>query len=466
MNARELHVGALARGVLLAGAGAAAVGVARWAAARQRGRTARELVEDGIEPRRRIVVLGAGFGGLYAAIRMADAVWDDPEVEVLLIDRHNYHLFTPMLTLVAGSAVEPRSVAFPVRRLLRDHHLAFRRAEVQSIDLANHEVQTDTGSVHFDKLVLALGSVANFFGMKDVEEHAFTFKTIADALEIRNHIVDCFERASLTKDTDERRQLLTVVIVGGGPTGVELASALHDFIHHTLVEEYPNISFQREVRIVLLEMKGRVLPNLEDDLARVATRTLRRKAVDLRLNTALDHTTEGKVVTKEGEEIPTRTLVWVAGVQANPLVSALDVPKGRAGSIVVDDCLRVPTVPGAYALGDGAAYTQPESGKLLPADAKVAIQQAIAVADNVIREVRGKEPRPFNYRYFGDMVSLGTNAAVADVLGVKLTGYLAWLIWRTYYLGRLQGVESKSRVATDWFLDTFLERYTAQLELE
>jgi NADH:quinone reductase (non-electrogenic) len=397
---------------------------------------------------------------------MADAVWDDPDVEVLLIDRHNYHLFTPMLTLVAGSAVEPRSVAFPVRRLLRDHHLAFRRTEVQSVDLTKREITTDTGTVRFDKLVLALGSVANYFGMRDVEKRAFTFKSIGDALEIRNHVVDCFERASLSKDPAERRKLLTFVIVGGGPTGVELAAALHDFIHHTLIEEYPNLSFEHEVRIVLFEMKGRVLPNLEDDLARVAARTLRRKAVELRLNTALASASEGKIVTKEGDEIPTQTLIWVAGVQSNPVVSALDVEKGRAGSVVVDACLRVPSVPGVYALGDSAAYTDPTSGKLLPADAKVAIQQAGAVADNVIRELRGEEPRPFGYRYFGDMISLGTNAAVAEVLGFKLTGYLAWLLWRTYYLGRLQGIESKSRVATDWLLDTFLERYTAQLELE
>ena len=457
---------AVPRWALVAGAGALGLWVARWINAQQRGRVARSLVEEQIEPTKRIVVLGAGFGGLYAAIRMADAVWDDPDIEVLLIDRHNYHLFTPMLTLVAGSAVEPRSVAFPVRRLLRDHHLAFRRAEVQSVDLANRKVATDIGSVPFDKLVLALGSVANYFGMRDVEEHAFTFKSIADALAIRNHVVDCFERAALTRDPAERRQLLTFVIVGGGPTGVELAAALHDFIHHTLVEEYPNISFQREVRIVLFEMKGRVLPNLEDNLARVAARTLRRKAVDLRLNTALATATEEKIVTKDGEEIPTRTLVWVAGVQASPVISALKVEKGRAGSAVVDECLRVPSNPGVYALGDCAAYVGPESGKPLPADAKVAIQQASAVADNVIRELRDEEPRPFVYRYFGDMISLGTNAAVAEVLGFKLTGYLAWLLWRTYYLGRLQGFESKSRVATDWLLDTFLERYTAQLELE
>jgi len=454
------------KGALLLGVGAAAGAAARWAVAERRSRTARELVEDQIEPSRRIVVLGAGFGGLYAAMQMADAFWDDSTTEVLLVDRQNYHLFTPMLTLVAGSAVDPRSVAFPVRRLLRDHHMNFRRAEVTAIDLENQQIQTDIGNLNYDKLVIALGSVPNFFGMDEIGTFGFTFKTANDASEIRNHIVDCFEQASATRDRARRQELLTFIIVGGGPTGVELAASLHDFIHHTLVEEYPNISFEREVRILLFEMQNRVLPNLEDQLARVAARMLRRKSVDLRMNTAIAHVGEREISTKDGEEIPTRTLVWVAGVQASPVTSALPLEKGRGGAIVVDECLRVPGHPGVYALGDNAAYTAPDSGKPLPADAKVAIQQAIAVGDNVTRELRGQEPAPFHYRRFGDMISLGTNAAVAEVLGVKLTGRAAWLLWRTFYLGRLQGTESKFRVIADWVLGSFFERYTAALEFE
>ncbi|MEA2639430.1 MAG: hypothetical protein QOF51_824 [Chloroflexota bacterium] len=459
-------MGAAAKGAALAAVAGIGWGAARWASAERRGRTARSIVERDTEPRRRVLVLGAGFGGLYAGIRVADAYWDDPDTEVMLIDRNNYHLFTPMLTLVAGSAVEPRHVAFPVRRLMRDHHLAFRRSEVRGIDLVNHVVHTDAGDVSYDKLVIGLGSVANYFGMTDVEERAITFKTMADAVQVRNHVVDCFERATLESAPEKRRELLTFVVVGAGPTGVELCAALHDFIHHTLIEEYPNISFEDDVRIILFEMKDRVLPNLEDDLATVATRVLKRKEVEMRLGTAIDHVEDGVVTTKEGERIPMRTLVWVAGVQASPVVEALGVQKGRAGAIVVDECLRVPGHPGVYALGDAAAYSDPETDKPLPADAKVAVQQAIAVAENVVRELRGEAPRPFIYRRFGDMISLGTNAAVADVLGFKLTGYAAWLLWRTFYLGRLQGLESKFRVIGDWALGAFFERYTARLELD
>jgi len=441
-------------------------GIAHRVGEMRRGRMARELIEHDGHPARRIVVLGAGFGGLYAAIRMADAFWDDPDTEVLLVDRQNYHLFTPMLTLVAGSAVEPRHVAFPIRRLLRDHHLAFRRTEVRGIDLERRSVHTDTGEISYDKLVIGLGSVPNYFGMDDVAKHAYSFKSMADAIQIRNHVVDCFERAEQVDEEAKRREFLTFIVVGGGPTGVELCAALHDFIHHTLVEEYPTISFEREVRILLFEMKERVLPNLEDDLSGVATRVLRRKAVELHLNTAIERVTDGMVRTKDGEEIPTRTLVWVAGVQASPVLADLAVQKGRGGAILVDECLRVPGHSGVYALGDAAAYTDSVAEKPLPADAKVAVQQAIAAADNVLRELHGEEPRPFVYRAFGDMISLGTNAAVANVLGIKLTGFAAWLLWRTFYLGRLQGLESKFRVIGDWALGAFFERYTARLELD
>ena len=460
-------MGNRSRATLLAtGLGVAGLAMARWRADSHRAQTARSIVERDAEPSRRVVVLGAGFGGLYAAIRLADEYWSDPETEVLLVDRHNYHLFTPMLTLVAASALAPRAVAYPVRRLLRDHHLDFRRAEVQAINLDQRTVQTDKGSIHYDKLVIGLGSVTNFFGLTEVEQYGFKFKAIADAVEIRNHIVDCFERASVIDDPAQRREWLTISLVGGGPTGVELAAAIHDFIHHTLVEEYPNISFDDEVRILLFEMQDRLLPNHEGDLAETSIKVLANKDVDVRLNSAIASAWEGGIRTKAGEEIPTRTLVWTAGVQANPVIKELAVEKGRGGGLVVDEMLRVPGYPGVYALGDNAAYTDPRTGKPLPPDAKVAIQQAGGAAMNVIRELRGEEPAPFVYHRFGDMISLGTNAAVADVFGVKLTGLPAWLLWRLYYLGRLQGIENKFMVVTDWAASTVFERYTARLDLD
>ncbi len=452
--------------LVAAGLGVAGIAALRWRAGIRRGQTARAIVERDAEPSRRVVVLGAGFGGLYAAIRLADEYWSDPETEVLLIDRHNYHLFTPMLTLVAASAVHATAVAYPVRRLLRDHHLAFRRAEVQAIDLDSQTVKTDRGSIHYDKLIIGLGSVTNFFGLTSVEQHAFSFKDAADAFAIRNHIVDCFERASMTEDSARRREWLTISIVGGGPTGVELSAAIHDFIHHNLVEEFPNISFHDEVRIMLFEMQDRLLPNHEGDLAEVSRKVLERKDVEIRLKSAIADAWEGGIRTKDGEEIPTRTLIWTAGVQANPVIKELPVEKGRGGAIVVDTALRVPGHSGVYALGDNAVYTDPHTGKPLPPDAKVALQQASGAASNVIRELRGEEPEPWVYHRFGDMISLGTNAAVADVLGFKLTGFPAWLLWRLYYLGRLQGIESKFRVVTDWIADALFERYTARLDLE
>jgi len=213
-------------------------------------------------------------------------------------------------------------------------------------------------------------------------------------------------------------------------------------------------------------MQDRLLPNHEGDFAEVAAEVLQHKDVDVRLNSAIANAWEGGIRTKAGEEILTRTLVWTAGVQANPVIKDLSVEKGRGGAVVVDSALRVPGHPGVYALGDNAAHTDPSSGNPLPPDAKVALQQAGAAAGNVIRELRGEEAEPFVYRRFGDMISLGTNAAVADVLGVKLTGLPAWLLWRLYYLGRLQGVENKFRVLADWAAEMVFERYTARLDLE
>jgi NADH dehydrogenase len=452
--------------LVAAGLGAAGIAAAQWKAGLHRRQIARSIVERDVEPSRRIVVLGAGFGGLYAAMRMADEYWSDSQTEVLLVDRHNYHLFTPMLTLVASSAVQAPGVAFPVRRLLRDHHLAFQRAEVQAIDLGGRTVRTDRETIPYDKLVIGLGSVTNFFGLTDVERFGFKFKGISDAVAIRNHIVDCFERASMLDDPAQRREWLTFSLIGAGPTGVELAAAIHDFMHHTLVDEYPNISFDDEVRILLFEMQDRLLPNHDGDLGATAARVLQHKDVELRLKSAVANAWEGGLRTKDGEEIPSRTLIWTAGVQANPVVAPLPLQKGRGGAIVVDACLRVPGYPGVYALGDIAAYTNPATGNPLPPDAKVALQQAYAVAENVIREMRGQQPEPFVYRHFGDMISLGANAAAADVFGYKLTGLPAWLLWRMYYLGRLQGVENKLRVLADWVIGMLFERYTARLELE
>ena len=442
--------------------GVAATALGAWRAQHQRARRCVPLLPAA--ERRRVVVLGGGFGGLYTTMRLDDALHKDPAVELLLTDRHNYHLFTPMLPLVAGGLVEARHVIYPVRRLLRRRCFTFRESEVRAVDLERRQVETLDGPLSYDCLVLALGGVTNFFSIPRMPELSFPFKTVADAVRLRNHIIDMFERAAVEPEPQMRRELLTFVIVGGGPTGVELAASLHDFMHHSLVEEYPALDFS-EVRLILAEARERILPNFPEDLVKVAERTLRRKGVDIHTGTTIGAIEPDRVLTKDGDQaIPTHTVIWVAGIQASPVVADLPVAKGRGGAAVVNEYFQLPDYPEVFALGDNASCADPRTGVPLPADAKVAIRQADWVAKNVVHRLRGEPLERFQYQPIGDMISLGTWNAVADIRGVKLSGFPAWVLWRTYYLGRLLGAENKVRVIGDWLLESFFERDTARVE--
>jgi NADH dehydrogenase len=368
-----------------------------------------------------------------------------------------------MLTLVAGGLVEARHVIYPVRRLLRRRCFSFREREVRAIDLERRRVETLDGPIDYDYLVLALGARTNFYGIPNMAELSFPFKTVADAVRLRNHIIDMFERAALESDPAFRRELLTFVIVGGGPTGVELAANLHDFMHHSLVEEYPTLDFS-EVRVILIERKERVLPNLPEDLGRVAERTLRGKRVEMRLEAAVSAVEADRLTLMDGNNVPTHTVIWAAGVEASPVVAALPVEKGRGGAVVVNEYFQLPEHPEVFALGDNASVVDPRTGAPLPADAKVAIREADWVAKNVLHSLRGEPLERFQYKPIGDMISLGTWAAVADIRGLKISGFPAWLLWRTFYLGRLFGAENKLRVMGDWVLESFFERDTARVE--
>lgn len=447
----------------MAALGAAYLALGAWRAQRQRAQWLCPPLPPPGE-RRRVVVLGAGFGGLYTTMRLEEVLRHEPAVELTLVDRHNYHLFTPMLTLVAGGLVEARHVIYPVRRLLRQRCFTFRESEVRAVDLQARLVETLDAPLSYDCLVLALGGVTNFFNIPNIAELSFPFKTVADAVRLRNHIIDMFERAAVETDPRLRRELLTFVIVGGGPTGVELAANLHDFMHDSLVEEYPALDFS-EVRVILAEARERILPNFPADLAQVAERTLRAKRVHIHAHAAISTIQPDRVLTKDGDKcIPTHTVIWVAGVQASPVVTALPVSKGRGGAVVVNEFFQVPDYPEVFALGDNAACADPRTGLPLPADAKVAIRQADWVAKNVVHYLRHEPLQRFQYQPIGDMISLGTWAAVADIRGVKLSGFPAWLLWRTYYLGRLLGAENKLRVIGDWLLEAVFERDTARVE--
>lgn len=420
-------------------------------------------------PKQRIVVLGAGFGGLYTTLHLATELRADPEVEIVLVDQHNFHLFTPLLTTVAAGLVDSQHVAYPVRRLERNNTFLFRESKVLRIDLDNKIVHLEDGELDYDYLVLSLGSVTNFFGMKNIERLALPFKSVGDAIRLRNHVINQFEEAAWERDLEKRRQLLTFVFCGGGATGVELAASMRDFIFDSLIEEYPGID-KKEVRLILVEAHPRILPALDLYMSTVAHNKLLSKGIDVRTETRVTSVVEDEsgtlmaVETDRGERIQTRSLIWTAGIEANPLIAALPVRKGKGGAVMVDEFLSLPGYPGVYALGDNAHVTDPKTGKLLPPDAKVAVQLARSVATNILNELNKMPKEELKYEYLGELVLLGTNAAVAEVRGVRISGLPAFLLWRSFYFWRLLGFESKARVAWDYLYGLFAERDTAQME--
>lgn len=394
----------------------------------------------------RVVIIGAGFGGLKAARSLAGA-----PVEVVLVDRHNYHLFQPLLYQVASAGLEPEEIAHPVRGILRRQRNArFLLTEVRRVDLTARQVVTSEGPLDYDTLILAAGSVTQFFGLSSVAERAFGLKDLMDAIRLRNHVLTMFEQASKQPEGDAaaRARLLTFVIVGGGPTGVELAGAFRELYSHVLARDYPALDF-RQVRVVLVEATDRLLPALAPELGQQAVRTLERMGVEVRLGAALSSADEEGVTFQDGSRIPCATLVWAAGVRASPLADTLGLAACRGNRVCVEPTLQVIGHPEAYAIGD-MAYLEGPDGRPYPMVAPVAIQQGEAAARNIIRSLRGEPLQSFRYYDRGTMATIGRRAAVAQVFGLKLTGGLAWLAWLFVHLMSLVGFRNRVLVFLNW----------------
>ncbi len=407
-----------------------------------------------------VVIVGAGFGGLRAARTLRRA-----PIDVIVIDRHNYHLFQPLLYQVATAGLEPEQIARPVRAILRrQSNLEFRLAEVSGVDFAARRVLTDAGPVSYDHLILALGGETNFFGLDSVQRHGIGLKDIPEAVAIRNHVLRCFEHAMLQEDPDRRRALLTFVVVGGGPTGVEMAGALSELIRLVLVKDYPRLNIM-DVRVLLLEATDRLLGAMPAKLRGVAAETLWKKHVEVRFGAAVEEFDGSQVRLKGGEVIPAGTLLWAAGVQAAGLTRRLGLRTARQGRVVVEPTLRVPGHPEVSVVGD-AAYLE-DAGQPLPMMAPVAIQMAETAAGNVLRALRGEPPRPFRYRDPGSLATIGRNAAVAYIRGIAFRGFLAWVVWLVVHLIQLIGFRNKLLVLINWAWDYFFyERAVRIITLE
>jgi NADH:ubiquinone reductase (H+-translocating) len=407
-----------------------------------------------VPPATRIAILGGGFAALGTARHLEAALPADGSVEVTLISRDNYLLFTPLLAEAATGELPSTHVAAPLRAFLR--RVRVWQGEVASVDLARREVavkQPVTGesvTTAFDHVVLALGAVTSYHHVPGASEHTIGFKTLADAAQGRAHVVSCFEQAALEADPAARRALLTFVVAGGGYSGVELTAALADFLR-ALRRYYPSLAGE-PLRLVLAHHGQRLLEELTDSAAAYTLTLLRRQGIAVRLGTGVTRVEADRVELAPGGTVPTRTVFWTAGVAPDPLIAQLGVPCDHHGAAIVDEHLAVQDHPGVWALGDCAHVPNPRGGAYGPT-AQNAEREAPVVAHNVLASIQGRPLRRFDYRPVGMLASLGRRTAVGEVFGHQFSGIGAWLLWRTVYLAKLPGWDRRARVGLDWALD-------------
>jgi NADH dehydrogenase len=390
-----------------------------------------------------VVVVGGGFGGLYAARALAGR-----PVRVTLLDRRNHHLFQPLLYQVATAALNPSDIAAPLRSVLRRaKNITVFLAQVERVDLADRCLVLDRGEIRYDALILAVGAGHSYFGHEDWEVYAPGLKTLEDALEIRRRVLLAYELAERERDQAEREALLTFVVVGGGPTGVELAGALAEIARRTIARDFRLID-PTAARVLLLEGGPRVLTAFPESLSRRARASLERIGVEVRTRAVVTSVT-ADAVWLGGEQIRTRTVLWAAGVTASPLTRTLGVTLDRSGRVPIEPDLSIPGHPEAFAIGD-MSVLRDASGAALPGLAPVAMQQGTRAADNALRRLSGRPTRPFCYRDKGTMATIGRAAAVAVIGGVRLSGLVAWLAWLLVHIMFLIGFRNRLLVLFEW----------------
>ena len=399
-------------------------------------------------PRPRVVVVGAGFGGLNAARSLHDV-----PVDVLLIDRHNYHLFQPLLYQVASGLIDPSEVAHPVRSVLRHARNAdVLMAEVTGIDLDNRCVHTSTGDERYDTLVLATGSATNFFGMATLEDRAIGLKDLPEALTLRAHVLRAFEEASRCNDEAVRRRLMTFAVAGAGPTGVEYSGALAELIRHVLPRDFPRLDVH-QARVVLIEGSDRVLGTFSKRLSRDASRRLKRMGVEIMTGRFVKDVDGSTVVLDNGQHIDAETIVWTAGVRATPVADMLGVEASSLGRVRVTPALNVVGHEDVFVIGDAAEFES--RGEALPMLAPVAIQQGRHVARVIDARLMGKPDPRFRYLDKGTMATVGRGAAVAQIGPIRVDGLLGWLMWVFVHLLYLVGFRSRVIVFITWAFNYF-----------
>ncbi len=402
-----------------------------------------------LQPARpQVVIVGAGFGGLAAAKKLADA-----PVEVTVVDQRNHHTFQPLLYQVATAGLDVDDICYTTRGIFhRQSNARALQGRVTGVDFGHRLVETAEGPpLPYDHLVLAIGAVTADFGVPGVDEHTFGLKAAAEATQIRSHVLRNFERAERTEDPDLRARATTIVIVGGGPTGVEMAGGFAELIDRPLRRDFPGIDTDR-ARVVLVEGQDRLLGSFAPRLGDRARSRLEDMGVDVRLETQVQSVEADRVRFADGSDIASNTVIWAAGVKAHPLAGALGLETTRGGRLVVDDQLRVPGYPDVYAIGDVAASMEAD-GRLVPQVAPGAMQGGEYVAERIAERVgsAGGRDRPFAYRDKGSMATIGRNAAVVELpRGIKITGFAGWVTWLALHLLMLIGFRNRANVLVNW----------------
>jgi NADH dehydrogenase len=431
---------------------------AAWGAYR-RLRRPTSLEGSYVDAPTKIFIVGGGFGGLAAARGLARILGGTEDVGVALIDHLNYTTFWPMVPSIIPSNADVRHVAHSLRRVLKPLGIEYFQDEVAEVDFEARRVKAGERDYPFDYLVLAPGSRTTYFGTPGAEENAMDIKGLRDALRVRNHVIDCFEEAEHLGD-EAPDALLTFVVVGGGPTGVEAAADTHDLIFDVLEDDYPNVDFER-VRVVLVNAGDHILKGLDSSLVHAATRRLAAQRIEVMNDAKVEEVKSDSVVISDGRTIPARTTIWAAGIEPPPLVGNLNVQKDHRGRILIDQYMQVKSQPGVYAVGDCTSLQY--DGAPVPALAQAAEQEGKMAASNLVAEIKNEPPTAFRYRSVGQLVDLGEGSALVDILGVDLSGLLGAYIWKVVYLYELGYDLNRAHVLADWTIDLFTRPDTSKL---
>ncbi|MGH7885334.1 MAG: NAD(P)/FAD-dependent oxidoreductase [Thermodesulfobacteriota bacterium] len=415
--------------------------------------------------KKRVLILGGGFGGIYTALELEKSVGKKSNIEITLVNKENFFLFTPMLHEVAASDLDMTHIVNPIRKLLR--HVKFFEGNVEKIDVdkkqvtVSHASERHTHIIEYDYLVIALGCITNFFNMKELEERAFTMKTLGDAIHLRNHMIEQLEEADPECCLKIRDKLLTFVVAGGGFAGVETIAGMNDFMREA-VSYYPNLK-KDQIRMVLVHPGHVILPELGEKLGTYAQKKLSERKVEILVNTKVAGFSEKGVSLSDGSFIETNTLIWTAGTSPHPILNSLSCSKER-GRLNVNEFLEVENLEGVWALGDCALIMDKKTAGYFPPTAQHAIREGKVAAKNILASIKGKEKTSFSFSTIGQLAAIGRRTGVANILGINFSGFIAWWLWRTIYLSKLPRFEKKLRVMFDWSLDLIFSKDLVQFE--